>query len=381
MSTCKSSSKRLKPAALLKLLCLAIWIGGGTIFNTPPGFQTTCVAQETKLTTEIFQQKPDPATTSNYNWKVATLGGTQFWTDVRVVGGWRVQRNTYFGHFRLLDAQNVRQAWGEEAACHAILNRQLENGAIQPYRGKVVVLLHGLLRTWQSMGPMADHLRDRGFEVVLFRYASSRETVADHAQDLHKVIEGFGPAVTEINFAGHSLGNIVVRHYSGDRLRSTGQLDPRIKRMVMLGPPNQGSRMARLLKNSVAFKLVAGASGAQLASDWSELEKQLATPPFEFGIIAGGHGGDSTEFSNFLLPGRDDFTVSEQETMLAGARDFMVEPLVHSTMMHQPNVLKATTTFFDKGHFVSEEKRKPILTLPSSRQPRKSSAGAVDVRR
>ena len=85
------------------------------------------------------------------------------------------------------------------------------------------------------------------------------------------------------------------------------------------------------------------------------MSPQLATPTAEFGIIAGGQQNES--YSNFLLEGKDDFTVSVEETKLAGASDFMVHPLVHGTMMNQPIVLEATTRFFTKGFFTSAEKR------------------------
>ena len=174
---------------------------------------------------------------------------------------------------------------------------------------------------------------------------------------------------------GHSLGNIVVRHYIADCNDSkTKKLDARIKRMVMIGPPNQGSRMARLLKNSAAFKLIAGASGAELSLGWDQLSKNLATPKFEFGIIAGGYGGEEAPWSNFLLPGLDDFTVSEAETMLVGADDFLVKPLLHSTMMHQQEVFDATTRFLEKGCFISPKHKHPIESLPEDRQRKNQEA-------
>ena len=43
---------------------------------------------------------------------VPTLGGRQFWSDRLVYGGWRIQENFLTGHSRLLDAGNVRRAWG-----------------------------------------------------------------------------------------------------------------------------------------------------------------------------------------------------------------------------------------------------------------------------
>ena len=311
---------------------------------------------------------------SNYNWELATLGGSQFWTDVRVDGGWRIQKNTYFGHYRLLDNADVRKAWGSKQACATELEKRLAANEFEPYKGRVVILLHGLCRTWKSMQPMAEHLKAEGYEVILFRYASSREQVGDHAQNLKRVISELPADVTEINFVAHSLGNIVVRHYVSNCEKSQSlSLDNRINRMVMIGPPNQGSQMARLLKDSVAFKLIAGASGAQLSIGWEELKENLATPKFEFGIVAGGYGVEGARFNNILLSGPDDFTVSKKEAMLAGASDFLVKPLLHSTMMHQSEVMESTSRFLKNGYFVSKEKIQPIKSLPSSTKPKPSS--------
>jgi pimeloyl-ACP methyl ester carboxylesterase len=307
---------------------------------------------------------PESAEHPNINWKLATLGGTQFWTDVHVEGGWRVQRNSSFGHFRLLDDSDIRQAWGTEQACSTELKKNITSGVIKPYSGKVVILLHGLCRTWHSMKPLAGHLESQGYTVIQFRYASSRQQVGEHARYLKRVIGELPPDVTEINFVGHSLGNIVVRHYVSDCKKSKVlDLDSRINRMVMIGPPNQGSRMARLLKNSASFKLIAGASGAELSLGWDELSKNLATPEFEFGIIAGNYG-DPNGLNNFLLHGENDFTVSKWETMLPGADDFLAKPLFHSTMMHQTKVLEATTLFLEKGYFISKDRKQPIESLP-----------------
>ncbi len=315
---------------------------------------------------ERFGYPPDVSDRySNLNWKIATLGGTQYWTDVRVEGGWRVQRNCYFGHFRLLNDSDVRQTWGDEKTCIAAIEDQIKSGLIKPYSGKVVILLHGLCRTWHSMKALAEHFESQGYVVIHFRYASSRQRVGEHARYLKKVIGELPPTVTEINFVGHSLGNIVVRHYVSDCAKSKVlDLDSRINRMVMIGPPNQGSRMARLLKDSASFKLIGGASGAELSLGWDKLSQNLATPEFEFGIIAGGYGDDGAPLSNPFLHGQNDFTVSIWETMLPGADDFLVKHLFHSTMMHQMEVLEATTQFLENGYFISKDRKRPIESLP-----------------
>ena len=312
--------------------------------------------------------RPDEKPIGYPNWKTRTLNGQQFWTDIRNVSGWRVQRNSETDHCRLLDPQGTRHAWGNGLHCQQMLDQMIAEGTAKQPSGKVIVVLHGLIRTKASMQPMADYLSSNTeFTSINFQYASTRKKVGEHAFALKSMIDGFGPEVTEINFIGHSLGNIVVRRYLGDTSdQETGnQGDPRIKRFVMLGPPNQGSRMARILKSSFLFNTIAGVSGAELSRSWDNLEPSLATPKFEFGIIAGGQRDDA-RFSNFILKGKDDFTVSVAEAKLIGAHDFLVRPLLHSTMMHQPEVLEASLSFFRNGYFVSPEARSPLTAAPSA---------------
>ena len=141
----------------------------------------------------------------------------RFWTDVRYASGWRIQQNSQTGHFRLLDSRNVRHAWGNRLHCDQALDQLIVKGNAKLYTGKVVIVLHGLIRTSSSMTAMAKHLRDEGkYATINFQYASTRKSVGDHAIALKSVIDQLGPNVTEINFVGHSLGNIVVRRYLGD---------------------------------------------------------------------------------------------------------------------------------------------------------------------
>ncbi len=312
----------------------------------------------------------------NWNLKTKTLGGQQFWTDMRHVSGWRIQQNAVTDHYRLIDQNDYRHAWGNYAHCQQELNKLISNKTVSPNQGKVVILLHGLIRTHRSMATMAKFLGAKNqYQTILFEYSSSRKLVSDHAAALRSVVDQLGPNVTEINFVGHSLGNIVVRHYLADTTDDTGrQGDKRINRIVMLGPPNQGSRMARLLKHSFLFKTIGGASGGQLSNSWDELEKKLATPNHEFGIISGGQSDDQ-RLSNFVLTGKDDFTVSVSETRLVGARDHLVRPLLHSTMMKQEIVLNSTLSFLQNGYFLSQAEMNPIDSLDESAGARQEKEG------
>jgi pimeloyl-ACP methyl ester carboxylesterase len=310
--------------------------------------------------------KQGGAADGNWNIKTKTFGGLQFWTDLHYAGGWRIQRNATTGHCRLLDSQNVRHAWGSFAACRSVLEQRIADGSVKPNSGKVVVLVHGLIRASRSMHVVGAYLEKRGdFTPVVFEYASSRAPIATHAKALRQFIDSLGPEVTEIHFVAHSLGTIVVRRYMFDTTDpATGQQgDSRIRRMVMMGPPNNGSQMARFLGPNLIFKTVMGACGSELGDNWQLTNRYLAIPKVEFGIIA---GATKTNIGNVLIPGKDDLTVGVEETKLAGASDFLVLPLYHPTMMKQSASLEATLSFLRHGYFRTAHQRQPIANTATS---------------
>ncbi|MBR6144838.1 MAG: hypothetical protein IKQ23_11180 [Treponema sp.] len=55
-----------------------------------------------------------------------TMGGSVFWNNLAEVNGWRVQRNNITGHCRILDADDVRRAWGGEDAIIDLFNKLLK---------------------------------------------------------------------------------------------------------------------------------------------------------------------------------------------------------------------------------------------------------------
>ncbi|HEX3727698.1 MAG TPA: alpha/beta fold hydrolase [Pirellulales bacterium] len=294
------------------------------------------------------------------NAPIPTLGGRQFWADELFFHDWHIQRNTLTGHCRLLDGANVRQAWGSYEACLARLEQIKHKHGLPPMSGPAVVVLHGLFRSSASMRYMSRFLRDQGhYSVFNVSYPTTQGAVADHAQSLAKVMRNL-EGITEINFVAHSLGNLVVRHFLADHFdpRTGIQGDARLRRMVMLGPPNQGAQMAEAFADVRLFHLMAGASASQLSRDWENLQARLTTPRCEFAILAGGRGTDKGY--NPLLGEDNDMVVSVESTRLPGAADFAVLPVLHTFMMDDPRVQQYTLRFLQQGFFVSEAERHAI---------------------
>lgn len=291
----------------------------------------------------------------------STLGGKYFWSDEFVYHDWRIQRNALDGHYRLLDPKGRRLASGSARECQAKFEKIRREQKLPPLSGKVVLVLHGLGRTRISNSGMTQYLREKtNYTVLSVGYASTQAPIARHAEMLARVIDNLGTDVTEINFVAHSLGNLVIRHYLADHTNEkTGETpDRRIKRIVMVGAPNNGAHMAELVGRNWLFEAMVGESGRAIASGWQELQKHLAIPSVEFAIIAGGKL-DGQGY-NPLVPGDDDLVLAVEETKLAGASDFVIVPALHALMMDHEEVQAAALRFLEDGHLVAKDKRHPI---------------------
>lgn len=299
---------------------------------------------------------------TNLNITTPTGGGKQFWTDRFVHHGWRIQRNIYTGHHRLLDDKNFRRAWGTYDGCREEFEHLRIKGNLPPVRGKVVVTVHGLGRTRESMAGIGKYLaQEGGFTWINVTYASTRDTIDAHGRALGEIVNAFTDA-EEVHFVAHSLGNLVVRRYLTDRAQAKpARQGPPLGRMVMLAPPNQGAQIAEQFDNNKLFQMVYGLSGSQLSGAWDQVEQRLAIPPFPFGILAGGHGEGGA--NNPLLTGDDDFVVTVEETRLPGAADFLVVPALHTFFMDDATVRECTLRFLQHGYFISADSRQPIPAI------------------
>jgi len=268
------------------------------------------------------------------------------WTDLAVRHDWRLQRKAGDGSCRILDPAEDTVRAGSEAECRQAFAVLEADGTIPPHAGPTVILLHGLGEGRDSMRPLAEHLRVvLDATVISFGYASIKADLDAHGRALAGVVASL-PANTPVSFVGHSLGNLVVRRWMA--LAAEEDL-LRVGRVVMLGPPNQGSRLARMASGvwGVADR-VEGAT-RDLVLDWQRVAPRLAVPPCDFGIVAGGRGDDAG-FSR-LLAGDDDAVVCVDETRLTGARDFLLLPVHHAAMMKHPAVQRATASFLETGRF------------------------------
>ena len=297
---------------------------------------------------EMAADTPPPVAAADADW-LATLrrsADALQWSDDIVRHDWRLQRRPGVDACRLLDPQDGVVQEGSRQGCVEALAALEQAGKVPPVTGPTVIVLHGLGEGRRSMRPLVDFLRKNIDATVLsFGYASTSTGIDDHGRALAGVIQGL-PAADSISFVGHSMGNLVVRRWMG--LAAEDDL-ARVRRMVMLGPPNQGSELAQMVAKIGVLAALSNGAARELVLDWQRISQDLAVPPCPFGIVAGGKG-DDRGYSSFLA-GDDDAVVRVEETRLQGAHDFLLLPVHHAAMMKHQGVQQATATFLKTGQF------------------------------
>ena len=214
------------------------------------------------------------------------------------------------------------------------------------FAGDCVVLLHGLARTAHSMERMQQALIEAGFETANIAYPSREKSVEELANSA--IPQGLAacrgrPGVARIHFVTHSLGGILVRQYLSEHT-----IDD-LGRVVMLGPPNQGSEAVEGLGGVPGFDWLNGPAGRQLGKGAGSVPLQLGPADFELGIIAGNRSIDPITSS--VLENPDDGRVSVADTRLEGMDDFIVVEHSHAFMMQMREPIELTVRFLKTGSF------------------------------
>lgn len=208
-----------------------------------------------------------------------------------------------------------------------------------------VILLHGLVRTGNSMRQLEKNLKAAGYCVVNINYPSRHLPIDELADVVIKqsIDLCLQQGTQSINFVTHSLGGILVRHYSQNHEI------PGLKRVVMLAPPNQGSEAVDKLRNFPGFGWFHGPAGLQLGTGSEDIPRNLGAANFELGVIAGKRS-ISLIISRFI-PGQNDGKVSVESTKITGMKDFITLPSTHTFMMRNPETIHQTLHFLQQGRF------------------------------
>ncbi|WP_158681710.1 esterase/lipase family protein [Microbulbifer pacificus] len=220
-----------------------------------------------------------------------------------------------------------------------------------------VILLHGLAKSNGSMKKLQQTIAEAGFRTVNVDYPSTDFPIEELAgpaiapaldQCAAPDSQGSGARASgskksRVHFVTHSMGGILVRQYL-----SQVKLD-NLGRVVMLGPPNQGSEVVDKLGKFPGFHFMFGDAGLQLGTGKMSVPNQLGAANFDVGIIAGTKS--INPILSTLLPNRDDGKVSVARTRLEGMNDHLEMPVTHVFMMKNAGVIEQVIHYLRHGRF------------------------------
>jgi hypothetical protein len=186
-------------------------------------------------------------------------------------------------------------------------------------------------------------IEDAGYATFAPTYPSRRRPIDALARHLEERIRdevGGG----ELYAVTHSLGGIIVRHMSAVPFRA----------VVMLAPPNNGSRLAAALRDLPLYRFIYGPVGSELAEP-----DRWPPPPRPCGVIAGTRArsaGNPTSWlstaTRLLPPGEPgDGTLLVEETRLPQLDDFTTVDASHTWILRHAEVPRLVTRFFESGRF------------------------------
>lgn len=214
-----------------------------------------------------------------------------------------------------------------------------------------VVLLHGLNRSWRAMEPMAAALQEAGYSTVNVDYPSQLGTIEELAPIAVRLgVQSCQSAgASTVHFVTHSLGGILLRYeVEREPIKNLG-------RVVMLGPPNQGSELVDQTRDWPGIETINGPAGMQLGTNADSIPSRLGPVAFELGVIAGT--ATINILASAMLPDEDDGKVTLERTKVDGMDDFLIVDDSHRYMLRSDIVTRNTTAFLRTGRFLDSDER------------------------
>ena len=215
----------------------------------------------------------------------------------------------------------------------------------------VVVLLHGYGRSDRAMRPLARRLEAAGFRVASVHYHSFDGAPEELVTELDAQLAACCSHAARVHFVTHSLGGLVLRAWLAEHP------EPRLGRVVMLGPPNRGSELADLAVRLRPLHRIVGPTALALGTGVASFPNTLGPVRFECGVVAGNRSVNP--LSSWLIRDDDDGVVGVASTRLDGMVDWIVVPSSHNALLRSRAVAEQTAYFLANGRFATAGERAP----------------------
>ncbi len=211
----------------------------------------------------------------------------------------------------------------------------------EQWNGRLVVLVHGLTHRGVVLKNLGNFLRTRGYRVWLYDYSTyNRKSLMGHSSNLRNRLEELvrrQPAEAPLDLVTHSMGGLLFRAAWAE---ASPELHARFGRIVMLAPPNRGSRAAsRALRLLPVLRHISPPL-ADLRREPDSTANQLPWPEkIEIGIISGSR----------------DWEVRPDEWPMPGMTDHWAAIGGHAFLMQRHAVWMQVADFLKTGRFRKEK--------------------------
>jgi pimeloyl-ACP methyl ester carboxylesterase len=194
--------------------------------------------------------------------------------------------------------------------------------------------------TGLDMSLLHHRLKLCGFKPVQFSYPTIRCNLKDNAKKLQRFVLALekDSDVNTVHFVAHSLGGLLLRQFFND------YPDQNPGRVVTLGTPHVGSRVARRMGCNPFGKMLLGKSYLHgLRGDVPAWQTKR-----EIAVFAGRNSiGVGRLIEKLPLP--NDGTVAVTETYLEGMSQHRIFPTTHMGLLFSDEVAQAVCNYLHKG--------------------------------
>jgi pimeloyl-ACP methyl ester carboxylesterase len=204
-----------------------------------------------------------------------------------------------------------------------------------------IILVHGLTRTRFDMLLLERRLRDRlpHSQIHRFGYRSRKLSLMEATKQLCDFVHTI-TTTDPVSFVGHSLGGILVR-----ALDAAGHCKPPLHRLVTLGSPHGGAKVARYAQRYRIAHAICG----PILEELEPLPLARAPRQLEIGCLV---GATRTRFGFFPILGEDnDGLVCVREAHLGSSREAKELFVFHALFPFSARVADLSARFLEHGSF------------------------------
>lgn len=205
-------------------------------------------------------------------------------------------------------------------------------------KNKNVVVLHGLYVSKPIMVPLCLYLNSKGYDTLNLNWHPWQKSLEENAAELIPVIREYKIAKGKLNFVGHSMGGLIIRHIWNQAPELFEN-----SRVVTLGTPHNGSEFAK--------KVYMDMNPFILGQAWQSGLDGTA-PSFDLDIPVLSIMGDldiglGTMMNMFDRNTRGDGTVTIGDADWTYATKKMVMKETHMSMLYSLNVYMEVVKWFE----------------------------------